>query len=93
MQYPASRNLEPGIVKSSSAARKQVGIFLTKLGSGVALEGGEASRNGAVPPRRPPEVLGKWPDRQTNGGLALSSESHDIYEKAGTYKRFGRFVG
>ena len=92
MRFPARRNLGPGIVKSPSEARNRAGIFLTKLGSGVALEGGRRRETGTSPRsvRRRFSVNSR--SGKTKGGFALSGESHDIYEKAGTYKRFGRFV-
>jgi hypothetical protein len=49
MRFPARRNLGPGIVKSPSAARNRAGIFLTKLGSSVALEGGRLRDTGPSP--------------------------------------------
>jgi len=49
MRFPARRNLGPGIVKSPSAARNRTEIFLTKLGSGVALEGGQLRETGPSP--------------------------------------------
>jgi hypothetical protein len=49
MRFPARRNLEPGNVISSSAARKRAGIVLIKLGSGVALEGGRLGETGRPP--------------------------------------------
>ena len=65
MRFPARRNLGPGIVKSPSAARNRTEIFLTKLGSGVALEGGRRRETGPSAPQRSPEVPGEWPKRQT----------------------------
>ena len=65
---------------------------MTKLGSGVALESGRLRETGpsARSVRRRFSVNSR--SGKTKGGFALSGESHDIYEKAGTYKRFGRFA-